>query len=413
MFPARTGLTMKLDGKTVASLTLPAGKTDVIFFDSKLPGFGFRLRASSDGHVRKSWIVQYRHAGMSRRLLLGNAEALSATQAREAAGKALAVVALGGDPQADKIARRHQDAHTLKALADEFLLVKETTLRPSSFTELRRYLQTGPYFKALHSMPVDRITRRDVAARVLAISRESGATTAARARVALSGLFAWALGEGLAESNPVIGTNAPKEPPSRNRVLSDAELATVWNACGDDDFGRAVKLLILTGQRRTEVGGMRWDEIKNGQWRIPSTRTKNHREHTLPLPGMALSIIEAVPRVVNRDPVFGERAANGFTGWSNNKRDLDAKLGDQVRPWTLHDLRRSAATGMANIGVQPHIIEQILNHQSGHRRGDAGIYNRSPYEREVRAAMALWSDHVRSLIEGGERKVLAYPQAAS
>jgi integrase len=127
---------------------------------------------------------------------------------------------------------------------------------------------------------------------------------------------------------------------------------------------------------------------------------------------MALSIIESVPRVVNRDPLFGVRAA-GFTSWAQLKNYLDAKLGDQVRPWTLHDLRRSFATRMCDLGVAPHIVEQILNHQSGHRGGVVGVYNRSRYEREVRTAMALWSDHVRSIVSGDERKVLAYSQAAS
>jgi integrase len=403
---------MKLDSKTVAQLTLPAGKSDTIYFDGKLPGFGFRLRASNDGRVRKSWIVQYRHAGMSRRLLLGSAEVLSVAQAREQAKEALGKVATGHDPQAEKVARRHKDGDTLKALADEYLMAKESTVRPRSFSELKRYL-SGPYFKALHNMPLDRIGRRDVAARVLAIGRECGATTAARARGALSSMFAWAMGEGLAEANPVIGTNAPKEPPPRDRVLSDADLAAVWNACGDDDFGKIVKLLILSGQRRTEVGGMAQSEIKDGQWHIPSARTKNHREHVLPLPRLALEVIESVPERFGRDCLFGERAAAGFTSWAHPKRDLDAKLGDQVRPWTLHDLRRSVATRMCDLGILPHVVEQILNHQSGHRGGIVGVYNKSAYEAPVRAAMALWNDHICSIISGGERKLLAYPQGAS
>jgi integrase len=403
---------MRLDSRTVAQLALPAGKADVIYFDDKLPGFGFRVRASGDGHVRKSWIVQYRHAGSSRRLLLGSAEVLSAAQARELAKEALGKVATGFDPQGEKAARRHSDGHTMRSLADQYLAEKESSLRSRSFAELKRYLATGSYFRPLHNMPLDRITRRDVAARVLAIGRECGATTAARARGSLSSMFAWAMGEGLAESNPVTGTNQPKAPPPRDRVLDDAELAAVWRACGDDEFGRIVRLLILLGQRRTEVGGIADSEIRDGTWTIPSSRSKNHREHILPLPPMALSIIESVPRVVNRDPLFGVRAA-GFTSWAQLKTHLDAKLGDQVRPWVLHDLRRSVATRMCDLGVAPHIVEQILNHQSGHRGGVVGVYNRSRYEREVRAAMALWADHVRSIVSGDERKIVSLQQAAS
>jgi integrase len=127
---------------------------------------------------------------------------------------------------------------------------------------------------------------------------------------------------------------------------------------------------------------------------------------------MALDIIAKVPRMVGRDHLFGERSDLGFTQW-DAKRDLDARLGESVKPWTLHDLRRTAATGMADIGVQPHIIEAALNHISGHKVGVAGIYNRSSYEREVRNALALWADHVRAIAEGGEHKVVNFPQAAA
>ena len=116
--------------------------------------------------------------------------------------------------------------------------------------------------------------------------------------------------------------------------------------------------------------------------------------------------------MVGRDQLFGERSDLGFTQWGA-KRDLDARLSESVKPWTLHDLRRTAATGMADIGVQPHIIEAMLNHVSGHKVGVAGIYNRSSYEREVRNALALWSDHIRAIVEDGGRKVLAFSQTAN
>src|SRR5262249_36558019 len=170
-------------------------------------------------------------------------------------------------------------------------------------------------------------------------------------------------------------------------------------------------LLILTAQRRTEVGGIAWREIDldRGTWTLPASRTKNGREHTLPLPPLALDIIASIPREVGRDYLFGARAA-GFTSWVYPKQLLDKRLGDRVEPWRLHDLRRSAATRMCDIGIAPHVVEQILNHQSGHRAGIVGVYNRSSYEREVKAAMALWADHVRSITEGGERKVISMPR---
>jgi integrase len=406
---------MKLDAKTVAGLTLPAGKTDAIHFDGALPGFGFRLRAGA-GDVRKSWIAQYRRAGATRRMLLGSAEVLTADQARAAAKKVLAAVALGEDPQAEKTARRSADKFTFAALAEEFLAVKETTLKPRTLTETRRYLR-GPYFKPLHSMPADTVSRKDIAARLLVITRERGTTTALRARSVVSELFSWAMGQGLCETNPVIGTNRPKKPPPRERVLSDAELAAVWRgAVDDDDFGRIVRLLMLLGQRRSEVGSMTWHEVdlERGTWTIPSSRTKNARPHTLPLPPLAIDIITGTPRMVGRDVLFGERAGRGFTSWARPKKMLDVRLGDEVEAWTLHDLRRSCATRMCDLGVAPHVVEQILNHQSGHRAGIARVYNRSSYEREVKAALLLWDDHIRSIItEGGERKVVPMPSRAS
>jgi integrase len=183
-------------------------------------------------------------------------------------------------------------------------------------------------------------------------------------------------------------------------------LVAIWKACLEEDFGWIVRLLILTAARRSEVGGMRTSEFDgNGNWTIPAARSKNARAHTLPLSEAAARIIASVPQMAERDQLFGERAARGFVSWEKFKTLLDARCG--VSNWTIHDLRRTAATGMATIGVQPHIIEQILNHQSGHKRGVAGIYNRSSYDREVRAALALWSDHVTALVTGGERKVIS------
>jgi integrase len=142
-----------------------------------------------------------------------------------------------------------------------------------------------------------------------------------------------------------------------------------------------------------------------GVWTLPAARSKNGKQHQLPLMPLALDVIAAVPRLATRDTLFGMRGG-GFTSWSGAKRELDARSG--VTGWTVHDIRRSMATGLANLGVQPHVVEQVLNHQSGHKRGVAGVYNRSSYEREVRAALALWADHIHALVEGGERRVLNF-----
>jgi integrase len=150
---------------------------------------------------------------------------------------------------------------------------------------------------------------------------------------------------------------------------------------------------MLTGQRREEIGALRWSEIDTeGKLIIlPSVRTKNGIEHKVPLSAEAMSVLQTCIR--HRDIVFGTRAQNGFTGWSKRKADLDSASG--VKDWTVHDLRRTAATGMADIGVQPHIIEAVLNHVGGHKAGVAGIYNRSTYANEKRAALDAWANHIR------------------
>ena len=208
-------LHMKLDAETVAALKLD-GKTDAIWFDDQLPGFGYRCRASGGGQVRRSWVVQYRRAGGTRRLLLGSADVLSAAQARTAAQQVLAKVALGADPQAAKVDRRAADKHSVRSVVEEFLAVKQAEVRPHTFSGLKLYL-TGPYFRPLHGMAIDVVSRRDVASALAAITRKSGAPTAGLARGALSGFYAWAMTQGFAENNPVMGTAAPKLSRARER----------------------------------------------------------------------------------------------------------------------------------------------------------------------------------------------------
>jgi integrase len=403
---------MKLTKNTVGALGLD-GKTDAIFFDDEVPGFGIRLRLAAGGKVARNWIVQWKRSGATNRLRIGSAGVLDLKSARDQARKILGRVALGEDPSSDRSDRRAKDALTLRSQAAEFLAAKKSELAASTFGECTRYLCDPRYFGPLHSKPLDSIALRDVAARIVVIQRECGDGAAAQARAALSNFFGWAMRMGLATSNPTIGSVCP-EVTERDRVLSFEEIARVWAACADDDYGRIVRLLILLGARREEIGGMAWSELAldapQPTWTLPKERSKNGKAHTLPLMPMALSIIRGVARRVSRDQLFGERAPEGFTTW-NAKAALDRRCG--VENWRLHDLRRSTATGMADIGIAPHIIEQILNHRSGHKAGIAGIYNRSSYEREVRPALARWEDHIRTLVDGGERKVIPLQQFAS
>jgi integrase len=398
---------LKLDARTVAGLKLPTGKTDHIEWDSELAGFGVRLRAGG----RRVWLAQYRppNSRRTRRVTLGSTEKLKPPEAREAARKLLARVALGHDPQGEKEAKRAQSARTFASAVGAYLAAKQPELRPVSHRINTLYLLDGDYFRPLHPIAVGEITRADVATCIRAIVRKHSGPTAAAARRALSAFFAWAIADGLLgnNANPVNGSHRPDDPKPRERVLTDTELALVWTACGDDDFGRIARLLILLGSRRAEVGGMRWSEIDfdAGTWTLPAERSKNGRAHKVVLPPTALAIINAIPRT-NRDHLFGDRAESGFTSFSHSKVDLDRRLAGKVKPWRVHDIRRTVATGMADIGIEPHHIEATLNHFSGHRRGVAGVYNRSTYERAVTTALARWNEHVLALVEGHPPKVV-------
>jgi integrase len=210
----------------------------------------------------------------------------------------------------------------------------------------------------------------------------------------------------------VIGTRKPAEVEPRDRVLKPAEVVAIWRACDrDDDYSRIIRLLFLLGSRRQEVGGMRWSELDldAGTWTLPKERAKNKRAHTIALPPTALEIINSIPRV-DRDCLFGDRSADGFSRWGACKRELDQRLGYSVKPWRVHDARRTVATSMAEIGIEPHHIEAALNHYSGHRAGIAGVYNRAGYERPVKLALARWDEHLLALVEGRKAKILSLPQ---
>ena len=237
---------IKLDAKTVAGLVLADGQNETFFWDTELEGFGLRLRGRRRRGPLRKFVAQYRVAQRSRRVTIGSADKLTPGQAREAARKILAKVALGHDPQAEREATRQAQARTFKAVVADYLDAKQPQLRPASFRVSKLYL-SGPYFRSLHPMAISAVTRTDVAACVRTISRSHSTNTAAAARRALSAFFAWAISDGLLGdgANPVDGSHRPADPEPRDHVLTDVELIKVWRACGDDDYGRIVRLLTL------------------------------------------------------------------------------------------------------------------------------------------------------------------------
>jgi integrase len=394
---------MKLTERSTQTLNLEPGQDDRIFFDDTIIGLGLRVRrvkkwngSYSNKPPLRSWIFQYRIGGRTRRMVIGPAPALKVQRAREIAAELAAKVRLGGDPATEKKIKLERAAHTLGALTQKYLEQQRSQLRPGSYRHVALHLES--HAAPLHDLPVDAIDRQAIAARLTSIAEKSGAVSANRVRSSMSAMFGWAMKEGLVSSNPIIGTNKRVEK-SRDRVLSDAELSKVWRALAADDYGTIIKLLILTGQRLGEIAALRWSEINfdRGFISLPGERTKNGRPHEIPMSPTVRSLLKVRPQN-GRELIFGE-GAGPYSGFSHRKVPLDKAI--NIPPWTHHDLRRSVATGMAELGIQPHIIEAVLNHVSGHKGGIAGIYNRATYSTEKAQALALWDKHINRIAGGG------------
>ena len=222
----------------------------------------------------------------------------------------------------------------------------------------------------------------------------------------LSGLFKWSARRGIVEANPVVGfENLPTK--ARDRVLTDAEMKAIWKACDavGYPYGPYVQLLMLLGQRRTETAAMELARVgqNSGLWDIPAERTKNSRAHLVPLPQVARDIIAALPLMVDEEgeprpflfPALSKPDSH-LTTYSEGKELIDAASG--VKDWWLHDLRRTMSTGMAGLGVQPVVIEAVLNHASGQQSGVAGVYNRYAYLDEKRAALDAWATRLQEIV---------------
>ncbi|WP_147027896.1 tyrosine-type recombinase/integrase, partial [Methylobacterium oxalidis] len=271
---------MRLSRQSLDAIKVPPGKSYVLEWDDAVPGFGVRVNAGGT----RAFVAQYRNSmGVTKRVSLGRVEAMTVDDARRLARSTLAKALTGIDPAEEKAKAKAQAATTLSTIADAYLKAAETRLKARSHQEVARHLRS--HWGPLRAVPAHAIKRVDVAARLREIAEQSGPIAANRARASLSAMFTWAMGEGTVETNPVVGTNKAADERSRDHVLTDAELAAVWHACGNDDHGRIVKLLSLTGQRRDEVGGMRTSEIdlSAATWSLPAARTKNSLPHDVPL----------------------------------------------------------------------------------------------------------------------------------
>jgi integrase len=207
----------------------------------------------------------------------------------------------------------------------------------------------------------------------------------------------------LIEVSPCAGIRAPAAETSRDRVLSDDELKAVWRAAEalETPYNGFIKVLILTGARRSEVAEMMWREIDFDArlWRLPAARAKNATEHQIPLSNSAIDVLRALPRIAGSDLVFTLSGRVPIRGFHIVKTRVD-DLMPACPPWTLHDLRRTFASGCARLGIAVHVVEAALNHKSGSIRGIAAIYNRYSYDVEKCAAMTAWARHVQVIVSG-------------
>jgi integrase len=365
--------------------------------DTVVQGFGARRQTNG-----VFYYLRYRKNGTQHMRSIGrHGSPWTCETARNEAKRLLGVTVTGNDPFAKPLAAESFGKEVVR-----YLQRKRAAMKPRSFEEVERHLTN--HAAPLHRLRLTDIDRRTIAQLLGEIETASGSVARNRVRSSLSAFFVWCVTEGLLDANPVAGTAKLDEGGSRERVLTQAELVAIWHALSQDQFGDIVRLLLLTAQRREEIGGLRWSEIDfdRGLIVFPPERTKNRRQHELPLSPEIRAILRAQPRRNDRDLIFGY-GKGGFSGWSDCKARLDEALQSGKRKpvpeWRLHDLRRTAATGMAELGVQPHVIEAVLNHVSGHKAGVAGIYNRARYADEMRQALEFWAAHVEALI-GGPRK---------
>jgi integrase len=375
----------------ISKMRCPTGKTEVIFWDASCRGFG--MRALSSG--RRSWIFQYRDEYKNtRRMALGDVSAVSLDAARTTARQHAATVTKGGNPSVER--RKKGAAVSVLAVIDAYLRHASAQQRPRSFEETERHLRR--HAAPLHHERAEVVSRRDISLLLERVTTQSGPIAANRLRAALSALWTWGLRTGLIESdsNPVTLTVRHMEKP-RERTLTDGEIKAIWQATeGGSNYCQIVRLCLLTGCRREEIGGLRWDEVGKDAMVVSGKRMKGLIAHEVAILPTIAAFIPPRPDAAE-DCVFGRRGT-GFSGWSKSKEALDAKIGKagfEMAPWGLHDLRRTFSTRLHDAGVEPLVIEALLAHK---QQGVAAVYNRASFREAKRAALARWHSSLAEII---------------
>jgi integrase len=383
----------KLTKRTIDALPSPAA-ADVIWWDQDLKGFGLKITPAG----RKVFLVQYRPAGdrsNPRKYTIGETGSVTPHQARIEAQRVLADRAAGRDPQKEKqFARRRMASEGLADLVAEFLARHAAQNRTAAETGRIFRREVLPLWSERN---IAEVSKRDIIALLDRVRGRGSPIMANRVLAAIRKFFNWCVSRGILERSPCEGIAAPAREQARHRTLNDDELAGVLDAARQMPFpfGGIVWFLSLTGQRRDEVGRMRWEhlDLNRQLWVVPGEHAKNLKPHTVHLSSPARSLLEAIPRT--GELVFSVDGETVFQGYSKTKAKLDELSG--VSGWTLHDLRRTVVSGMAALGVAPHVADKVLNHQSGTISGVAAVYQRHEFMKERQQALELWGEHIDGL----------------
>jgi integrase len=414
--------TLKLTDATVAAAICPPGKKDESFTDETLPGF--TLRVTDKG--TRIFLFRYRVGDKTPRVKLGVfGTELTTAKARKKAESLRGQVRDARDPVAERKAARAAseaaeavakavkaaDLYTVRRLIEDWkdhhLSERSESYRKRVPAELRRVL------KDWVDAPAKRFTRANAVQALDATKAGAGPIAANRARAEARACWAWAVKRGTLDENPWEATPKPSTERSRERVLTDIEIGDLWRAAGSlgSPWREMFRTMLLTGQRRGECAGMLWAEIdtKAALWTLPATRTKNGRGHSVPLVPEMLALLESVPRREGAVFVFEGVRKTAPSGFGKLKDKLDAKMieaateREAVLPgWTVHDIRRTVATGLQRLGIKLEVTEALLNHVSGSRAGIVGVYQRHGWDKEKREALLAWTAHVLACAARGE-----------
>jgi len=383
-------------------------RRSVYVWDTELVGFGAYV--SKNGRV--SWLVQRwvgGRGGKAVRYTIDRASLLPLEEARQRAVVHLGEIGAGIDP----VDRRRRQR---KAINDEingvrvgdavakFIQRKSTGNR--YWADVTRLFDNTIVPALGKDTLLSRVTKVQV--RDLIEAKQDAGThgSARNIYAAIRPFFAWCVQRDLLAVSPITGIEPPKPLASRDRILSREELVALWLSTNElsEPFGHFYRLLILTGQRREEVGGMLDSELNLSDrlWIIPASRTKNGREHTVHLSDQAMAVLATVPRVAGSPYVFSTTGKNPISGHSKIKTRLDTlmtdRLSGRLKPWKTHDIRRTMTSGLAELGVSTDVADRILNHVSGSSRdGVKGVYQRYEFMPERKRAIELWGDHVERL----------------